>query len=100
MVQWVKDAIAVTQVAVEVWVQSLAPCRRLKDPALPWLWPRSDLWLGFHFWPRNFHMSQVGPQKYLKKVKGYPGELLFIGLNRFLLNAIEPMLFHRDCNHP
>ena len=45
-------------------------------------------------------MSQVGPQKYLKKVKGYPGELLFIGLNRFLLNAIEPMLFHRDCNHP
>ena len=31
----------------------------VKDPELLQLWYRSQLWLGFHPWPRNFHMSWV-----------------------------------------
>ena len=34
MVHWVKNLTAAAQVAVEVWVQSLALCNGLKDPAL------------------------------------------------------------------
>ena len=31
----------------------------LKNPMLTQLWCRSQLWLGFSSWPRNFHMSSV-----------------------------------------
>ena len=34
MVQWVKNLTPAAQVAVEVWVQSPARCRGLKDPGL------------------------------------------------------------------
>ena len=37
MADWVKNPIAVAQLAVEVWVQSLAWCSELKDPVLLWL---------------------------------------------------------------
>lgn len=39
---------------------------RIKDPALLQLWPRSQLWLEFDPWPKNFYMPQV----WLKKKKG------------------------------
>ena len=38
MSQWVKNPTAAAQVAVEVWVQSLAQGSGLKDPALPQLY--------------------------------------------------------------
>ena len=36
-----------------------------KDPVLLQLWHRSQLWLRFHPWPRNFHMpgSKKGKRK-------------------------------------
>ena len=37
VVQWVKNLTTVVQVAAEVWVQSLAWCSGLKDPACPLL---------------------------------------------------------------
>ena len=46
--QWVKNPAAVTFVTVEVQIQSLALLGGLKDPALPQLWCRSQLWLGFN----------------------------------------------------
>ena len=39
--QWVKNSTAVTQFAVEVWVQPLAQDSGLKDLALPQLWQSS-----------------------------------------------------------
>ena len=39
----------------------------VKDPVLPWFWYRSQLWLWFDPWPRNFHMPQVRPLKKKKK---------------------------------
>ena len=35
----------------------------VKDRALPQLWCRSQRWLRFDPWPRNFHMSQEQPKK-------------------------------------
>ena len=58
MAQWVKNLTAATWVAVEVWVQSLAQCNGLKDPAL---------WFGFNPRPRNFHVLWVQPFKKKKK---------------------------------
>ena len=55
MAQWVKTPTAAAQVAVEVWVRSLAWCSELKDPEL------LELQMGFSPWPRNFHMSRVWP---------------------------------------
>ena len=37
MAQWVKNPTAVAQVAMEVWVQSLARCSGLRNPELPQL---------------------------------------------------------------
>ena len=37
--------------------------QRVKDPALPQLWQRSQLQLGLDPWPRNFHMPWVQPKK-------------------------------------
>ena len=35
----------------------------VKDLVLPQLWCRSQLWLEFSPWPRNFHMLPVWPKK-------------------------------------
>ena len=50
----VKNLTAVAQVAAEAYVQSPAPPSRLKHPALPQLWHRLQLWLGFSPWPEAF----------------------------------------------
>ena len=60
-----KDPNAVAQVTVEArfdpqWV---------KDLVLPWLWHRSQLWLGFSLWPGNFHMLWLWPQNPSPKTK-------------------------------
>ena len=41
--------------------------QQVKDLALPQLWHRSQLWLGFHPWPRNFHVLQRYPEKKRKE---------------------------------
>ena len=56
-----KNLTAAARVTAEVWVQSLARHSGLKDLALPQLWHRSQLRLGFNPWARNFHMSGVWP---------------------------------------
>ena len=61
MAQWVKNLTAVARVAAEVRVQSLAWCSGEKDLAALQLWRRSQLWLGFHPWPGNFHMLKMWP---------------------------------------
>ena len=33
-----------------------AVAQRVRDPALPQLWRRPQLWLRFSPWPGNFHM--------------------------------------------
>ena len=60
MVQWVKNLIAVAQVAMEAQVQSLAPHCGLKDPTLMQLQLKSQLWLRFNPCPKNFHMLWCG----------------------------------------
>ena len=35
----------------------------VKDPALPQLWHRLQLWLRFDPWPENSHMLLVWPKK-------------------------------------
>ena len=56
MVQWVRNPTAVAQVAVEAQVLCQAWHSELKDLALPQLWHRQQLWLGFNPWPGSFHM--------------------------------------------
>ena len=48
MAQWVKNPTAVALVTSEVQVQLPTWCNGLKDLALPQLWCRSRLWLGFN----------------------------------------------------
>lgn len=48
-----KNLTAAGWVAVELWVPSPAWHSGLKDPALPQLWRRSQLWLGFIPWTGN-----------------------------------------------
>ena len=36
-------------------------CSELKDLALPHVWHRSQLWLGFNLWTRNFYRLLVQP---------------------------------------
>lgn len=43
--------------------------QRVKDPALLQLWHRSQLQLGFHTWPRNFHMPCMWPKKRKKEMQ-------------------------------
>ena len=69
MAQWVKNPTAATEGAAKTQVQSLDQWSGLKDPVLPQLWCRSQLWLGFSIWPRNFHMLRVLPLKKKKKSK-------------------------------
>ena len=42
-------------------LRSLAWCSGLKDPALLQLQRRSQIWLRFNPWPRNFHILRVQP---------------------------------------
>ena len=58
LVQWVKNPTTADQVTVEVQVQHLAWCIGLKVPALPQVC-RSQLWLRFNPWLKNFHMLVV-----------------------------------------
>ena len=37
--------------------------QQVKDPGLLQLWHRSQLWLGFDPWLRNFHMPQIGQKR-------------------------------------
>ena len=46
-----------------------AVAQQVKDQALPQLWHRSQLWLRFDPWPRNFHVPQVWLGKKKKKWK-------------------------------
>lgn len=60
MAQWVSNLTAEVPAAVEAPVQSPAWCRGLKEPALPQLWHKSQLQLGFHPWPRELsHAADV-----------------------------------------
>ena len=67
VVQWVKDPTAVALVTAEAQVQSPAQHRGLKNSTLLQLWQRSQLWLGFNPWPRNFHVLLV--QSLIKKME-------------------------------
>ena len=58
MVQWVKNPTAAAWVK---WVQFPAPRRGFKDLALPDLWQRSQLGLGFNLWPGTSIMPQEWP---------------------------------------
>ena len=49
--QWVKNLTIAAQVAVEVWVRSLAQRSGLRYPALLWVWHRPQLCLRFKPWP-------------------------------------------------
>ena len=40
---------------------------QIKDPALPQLWSRLQLWLGFATLPWNFHMLWMQPNEKKKK---------------------------------
>ena len=40
-----------------------------KDLALPQLWCRAQLWLGFDPWPRNFNMLQLQTKKKKKNLQ-------------------------------
>ena len=56
LAQWVKDPTAVAWVTAEVWVQSSVWRCGVKDPALPHLWRRSQLWLRYNPWSWNLHV--------------------------------------------
>ena len=51
MVHWVKNLTAKPQVTLEVRVQFLDQHSEFKDPALPQLQHRLQLWLGVNPWP-------------------------------------------------
>ena len=59
----VKNLTAAAWVAVEAQVRPPAQHSGLKDPALLHLWHRSQMWLRFSSWPRNFCLLQVRPLK-------------------------------------
>ena len=62
MVQWVKNQIATASVTMEFGVRSLAQHSGLKDPALPQLGHRSQLWLGFSAWLGNLQTIMLWVQ--------------------------------------
>ena len=59
----------------------LTVAQQFKDPALLQLWHRSQLWLGFDPWPRNFHMPWAWSKKKEKKrERNYFNKLIFLHL--------------------
>ena len=59
MAQWVKNLTAAARVPLKAQVRFPTWGSGLKDLALLQLRCRSQLWLGFNPWPRNFHMPRV-----------------------------------------
>ena len=56
------------ELMVEIWKTGVpAVAQRAKDLSLSQLWRRLKLWLGFHPWPRNFHIPWVWQKKKKKK---------------------------------
>ena len=49
--------------STETQVQSPAQHSGLLDPAVPWLWLRSQLWLGSDPWPRNSICHRAAKRK-------------------------------------
>ena len=63
MAQWAKDPTAAALVAAEVWLDPRPSALGLKEPVLPHLRRKSQLWLRFSSWPGNFHVLLVRPFK-------------------------------------
>ena len=78
VVQQLKDP------ALSLWQRGLIPslAQWIKDPALPWLWHRSQLWLGFDPCPRNSNVPHVNQKKKKKK------KIIKSKLNRSTLQRI------------
>ena len=55
MAQWINDPSPLC--GGTSWIPS--PAQVFKDLALPQLWGRPKVHLGFDPWPRNFHMPWV-----------------------------------------
>ena len=72
VVQWVKNLTAETQSAE---VPAPSPAQWVKDPTLPQLWCRLQLWLRFRARLGNFLMQWVQPLGKKKKKKCYLLEL-------------------------
>ena len=94
MAQWAKNPVAETGVTAEAWVQSLAQCCGLKDPALPQLWCRLQLQLGFHPWPQKLPYVYSGPIK--KKRERERGNMWFnalyvVPLSYCVINFSSPL---------
>ena len=74
-----------------------------KDPVLPQLWRRSQLWSGFDPWPRNFRMLRVQPKK--EADDALPGEdgrlnthlILFPSQNSTKAKINKGLLWHSHC---
>ena len=67
MLQWVKNLTTLALGCCGGMGSIPGWCSGLKDLALPQLRYRSQLWLGFNPWPRNFHM--LGSTAIKKKKK-------------------------------
>ena len=52
-----------------------SPAQWVKDLALLQLWHKSQMWLRFDPWPRNFHMLQVLLKKEKKSLQGQSNDL-------------------------
>ena len=60
------------------WITGLA--QWIKDLVLLQLWHRSQLWLRFNPWPRNFHMLPVPSQKKKKNTHTHTHTHIYIWL--------------------
>ena len=67
-VQWVNDLACLCGGTSSI----PGSAQRVKEPVLLQLWYRSQLWLGFSPWPRNFHMPPVQTKKEKKKKRYSP----------------------------
>ena len=70
------------------------PMQCVKDPAVPLLWHRSQLQLGFSPWPGNFHMLQTWPKKEKKYIYDLGGHSAVISTFHFLILDINFCLVH------